>query len=421
MTNALQVNFQKEFRLLSKSSEVYGGRILDRGLEYEAYELEAFIREELKLAIKTVEHDEKTFYKEVHSKPRNVALQNHQRWLTNNWHKYSEYFALPTEVFPEKISPRLELVEKQKQLDLFRIARLTWNLPYSRGYGRRLNYLIWDDSNERLMGVLGLQSAPISLPARDKKYHIPKDNKDYIVNLTMDAFTLGSLPPYSDLLAGKLVVLAAASKEIRQDYKKRYTNRKTEIMGRVLPSNLVAITTLSAFGRSSIYNRVSKGVYSEGFTEAINGEEIVIRKGDNIWATESLGPCEGWGTIHFSDVLYEKMKAFHHKLLPEKRLSGFGVGPRIRQQVIKRVLRELRLPETFAKHNLKREVFVIPHVDNLEDVLSGRSKKPKFNDQHFQNLANYWRERYCLQRSESRCSLEGRQTVKSTLGVLTDN
>lgn len=420
MSSALPVECQigvDEFGQISKSQLFYSQRIYEKGLEYEASELESLIRIELKKIIRPVNDSQKAYYKAIHTQSKDIALLKHRQWLNNNWQKYSGFFAQPQQVIPGRILPKLELIETQRQRDLFRIARLTWNLPFSGGYGRRLNYLIWDKSNEKLIGILGLQSPPLSLPARDRKYNIPRENKDYIVNLTMDAFTLGSLPPYSDLLAGKLIVLAAASKEIRQDYKKRYANRQTNMLGRVLPGKLVAVTTLSAFGKSSLYNRVSKGIYFERCTKKVGDREIIIRKGDNIWAAESLSPCEGWGTIYFSDELYEKMKAFHKKILPDKKLSGFGVGPKIRQQVIKRILRDLRLPQTLAKHNLKREVFIIPHVENLDAILSGRSKRPVFNDRPFAELADYWKERYCLARSQNQCSIEGRDMIENALGI----
>ena len=38
---------------------------------------------------------------------------------------------------PDAISPRLIQVVNTEQSDLFRLARYTWSLPYSRGYGRR--------------------------------------------------------------------------------------------------------------------------------------------------------------------------------------------------------------------------------------------------------------------------------------------
>jgi len=380
----------------------FATRIYEKGLFNEAEELERAIYEELQAFPHVVPDDEKSYNRDAHSDARIVALSKHKKWLEKHWSKYSSYFAYPWEINAEAIQPRLELVENTKQNALFRIARLTWSLPYSRGYGRRLDYLVWDDSCNKLMGILGLQSAPISLPARDKKFKIPYESKIGLINQTMDAYTLGALPPYRELLAGKLLVLAAASKEVREDYEKRYQGRITEMRGNVLPSSLIAVTTLSAFGRSSLYNRVSKGT---------DGKH-------NIWAAFSLGPCEGWGTFHFSDQLYQKMKAFHKAVWPDKPLSGFGTGPRIRQQVISSVLRVLRLPEKFARHNIRREVFIIPHIANLEAVLSGASQEPIFNDLPFADMAAFWKKRYCLPRASVRCSLQGRQTIPADLGLL---
>ncbi len=378
------------------SSQVYELR-----LATEAEKIEKKIHEELKKLTRAVEQDEKDYYRNAHFAATSASLTKHKSWLEKNWVKYSNVFAYPWDVKPEVICPRLELVEKPRQNDLFRIARLTWSLPYSRGYGRRLDYLLWDDSNGKLMGILGLQSPPISFPARDKEFHIPYDKKIVLVNQTMDAYTLGSLPPYNQLLAGKLLVLAAASQDVRKDYEKRYDGKVTQMEGNILPSSLVAVTTLSAFGKSSIYNRVSRGT----------------DKGKNRWAARSLGPCEGWGTFQFSDQLYQEMKAFYRLLCPNKQLSGFGTGPKIRLQVIKKVLQALRLPDNFGKHNIAREVFIIPHIENLDDVLSGTDQSPIFNDDSFTDLALFWKERYCLPRSTTRSSTEGRHTLPAMLGL----
>lgn len=375
--------------------------VYEKGLATEAEELKNEIHSELRKSMRLVETNPKSHYRNAHSYSRLVALDKHKGWLEKNWPKYSQVFANHREVDPGAIQPRLELIEKQSQKDIFRIARLFWSLPYSQGYGRRLNYLLWDDANEKIIGVLGLQSAPISLPARDKKFKIPRDQKIELVNQTMDAYTVGALPPYSDLLGGKLVVLAAASQEVRKDYEKRYQGRITEMKQRVLPASLIAVTTLSAFGRSSLYNRVSKG---------LNGKQ-------NLWSTVSLGSCGGWGTFYFSDNLYQKMKAFHKQLFPDKPVIGFGTGPKIRQQVIKRVLSELRLPVSSTQHNIGREVFIIPHIENLEEVLAGKGEAPLYNDQPFSDLATFWKERYCLPRAQRRCSIEGRDTVAKMLGL----
>jgi hypothetical protein len=388
-------------QLASKPVERFSPLVHECGLTAMAEELEKAIQRELQSFTHIVEQDEKDYYRHAHEAARVAALEKHKHWLEKNWPRYSEKFASPWEVEPCAIRPRLELVERQRQNDLFRIARLTWSLPYSRGYGRRLDYLLWDDHNGKLMGVLGLQSAPISFPARDRAFHMPYDQKIELVNQMMDGYTVGALPPYSELLAGKLLVLAAASRDIREDYEQRYHGKVTRMQGNILPSSLLAVTTLSAFGRSSLYNRVSKG--SDGKR--------------NSWAAVSLGPCEGWGTFHFSDQLYQEMKTLHKLLWPEKRLSGFGTGPKIRQQVITRVLGVLKLPRRLAQHNIKRVVYVIPHIENLQAVLSGTGQEPVFNDEPFTELATFWKERYCLPRAATRCSLEGRHTLPAILGL----
>lgn len=377
--------------------------VYEKGLVAEAEELMNEIYAMRRNLIRLADTNPKSDYRNAHSSSRLVTLSKHKQWLEKNWTKYSHVFAEPKEVVPENIQPRLELVTQQSQRDIFRIARLSWSLPYSQGYGRRLNYLIWDDSNHKLIGILGLQSPPITFSARDTWFNIPKDRKPEIINQTMDAYSVGALPPYSDLLAGKLAVLAAASRDVRHDYEKRYQGRVTEMKQRVLPAYLIAVTTLSAFGRSSLYHRVSKG-----------------KKGkQNLWATVSLGSCKGWGTFYFNDDLYQKIKVFHQKLYPNKPVRGFGTGPKVRQIVISHVLGQLRLPQTYLKHNIKREVFIVSHTENLENLLAGTEEIPVYNDQPFEELAKYWKERYCLKRANNRCScsIEGKQTIAKALEV----
>ena len=170
---------------------------------------------------------------------------------------------------------------------------------------------------------------------------------------------------------------------------------------RVLPASLVAVTTLSAFGRSSLYNRVSKD---------FDGRH-------NSWAVLSLGPCEGWGTFHFSDDLYQRMKKLYRLLYPEKPVNGFGTGPKIRQQIIVRILQDLGLSKKFMRHNIGREVFIIPHIANLQTVLGGSEEVPEYDDQPFAQLAMRWKERYFLPRASTRCSTEGRDSFPRILGL----
>src|SRR5258708_7933517 len=102
-------------------------RIYEKGLETEAEILEEEILKELRSFMHAVEKDEKSYYRDAHFSARLAALMKHQDWLQKHWPKYQHAFAEPWEIIPDAIRPRLELVEHQRQNDLFRIARLTWS------------------------------------------------------------------------------------------------------------------------------------------------------------------------------------------------------------------------------------------------------------------------------------------------------
>lgn len=390
-----------EHSITAEPDHTFAPAVYDKGLEREACALLQKIHEELRLSLLLVEGTEKEYYRRLHAHARVIALDAHRPWIDRKWPTLRSVFADPRALRAEKIKPRLILAETQWHRDVFRLAQLTWSLPYSGGYGRRMNYLVWDVAHDALMGVLGLQSPPLALPARDRAYPIPYEEKPKMINQTLDGYVIGAVPPYADLLGGKLAILAAASSNVRKDYARRYKGRETRIDKRVLPASLVAVTSLSAYGRSSMYNRVSSG----------------YRNGRVVWATESLGSCEGWGTLHFSQTLYENMKEFHARLVPDKLLHGFGTGTKVKQQVVKRVLRTLRLQESFVRHNVKREVFVIPHVANLKLYLAGEDRKPQYIDRPFGELARHWVFRYCIPRSEQRCPLEGSSAAARALGL----
>lgn len=391
----------EQLSIAAEPDHAFAPAVYEKGLEREARELLQAIHAELRVSLLLVENGGKEYYRRLHEHARMEALKSHQVWISKAWPKLRSVFADPKMLNAKRVKPSLVLVQTQRERDIFRLAQLTWSLPFSGGYGRRLNYLIWDSTHDALIGVLGLQSPPLVLPARDREYPIPYADKPKLVNQTMDGYIVGAVAPYAELLGGKLAVLAAASFDVRRDYRDRYRGRKTQIEDRVLPATLVAVTTLSAYGRSSMYNRVSAGA----------------RDGQVVWATESLGSCEGWGTLHFSPALYKGMKAFHAHLLPDMMLHGFGTGPKIKQQVVKRVLRTLRLQESFVRHNVKREVFVISHIDNLKEYLAGDDRKPEYIDQPFSKLARHWVSRYCFPRSEQRCPVEGTTAIARALGI----
>ncbi len=319
---------------------------------------------------------DKDSLRNLHKPACQLELIQCQEWLRKKLPCYLSFFGDGKDVIPERICPKLVEVTEDWQHDLFRIARLIWSIPFSKGYGRRLRFLVMDDSNGKLIGLLGLQSPPLSFPARDCLFQYPPDRKTELINQTMDVQTLGAVPPYDRLLGGKLVAFAAASNEVREAYRRKYSGRTTRMEKRVLPDHLVALTTTSAFGRSSIYNRLR---YKNG---------TLIAK--------SVGYTEGYGSFHLME-LYPMFRKF----LETKGIStrgGFGTGPRRKWQTMVRALERLGFSRELLHHGVKREVFLFPLINNLKEYMEGRENEPIYRNLPFGDLATWWHLRWLLPR-----------------------
>jgi hypothetical protein len=93
----------------------------------------------------------------LHHEQRKAILKEQRHFLSETLPALSDHFANGDEIEPAKILPRIEIVEANTwQSDLFRLASLTWSVPVSAGFGRRLRYLVWDESNNKLMGIIAL-------------------------------------------------------------------------------------------------------------------------------------------------------------------------------------------------------------------------------------------------------------------------
>ena len=72
----------------------------------------------------------------------------------------------------------------------------------------------------------------------------------------MDLYICGAVPPYSFLLGSKLVACLATAREIGDAFREKYAGATGIISGEAKPAELLVITTTSALGRSSLYNRL---------------------------------------------------------------------------------------------------------------------------------------------------------------------
>lgn len=257
-----------------------------------------------------------------------------------------------TEVVPTKISPRLIEVAPDSEGELlFRYASLHWSIPVSSGYGRRIRFLVRDEQNGKLMGIIGLGDPVYSLGPRDQWIGWSQSERKKRLQNVMDAYVLGAVPPYSFLLCGKLIAMLAASDTIRSAFARKYGGERSLIKRNLHDGRLALITTTSALGRSSVYNRLRLG-------------------GGLLY--ESVGFTRGSGDFHFSNGLYGALTKFAvANCEPTAKQERWGTGFRNRREVIRKCLHALELPRNWAYHGIEREVFMVPLARNTREFLTG--------------------------------------------------
>lgn len=301
-----------------------------------------------------VEGNSKDVIRTLHGAQREERLQASQQFMRERAPALIKYFASGKEIDPERISPVLEKVAAGTwQGDLFRLASLTWSVPVSNGFGRRIRYLVWDAHNEKLIGLIAIGDPVFNLAVRDNLIGWDvHDRSARLVNL-MDAYVLGALPPYNSLLGGKLIACLLRSRELYDDFAATYGSTTGIISGQEKKARLLAVTTSSSMGRSSVYNRLKLG-----------GTEYL----------RPIGYTGGWGHFHIPDKLFSELRDYLRAIGHEYAdFHRFGQGPNWRLRTTRAALDALGFREDMLRHGIQRQVFISFLADNAKEILkSGR-------------------------------------------------
>lgn len=277
-------------------------------------------------------------------------IESHMRSLLGN-------FASGHEITVERIKPVLQRVTAGTwEANLFRLASLTWSVPVSAGFGRRIRYLVWDEFHGKLIGIVAIGDPVYNLAVRDNLIGWSvADRADRLV-CVMDAYVLGAVPPYNALLGGKLVASLLRTRDVYNDFASTYGGTTGIISGKDKKARLLAITTSSSMGRSSIYNRLK-----------LNGTTYF----------RSIGYTGGWGHFHIPDDLFVEMRDYlRGRRHDYADLHAFGEGPNWRLRTIRAALDALGFKQDMLKHGIQREVFLCETANNSLRILSGKEKRP---------------------------------------------
>lgn len=215
----------------------------------------------------------------------------------------------------------------------------------------------------------------------------------------MDIIVCGAIPPYNDLLVGKLVSLLACSPTVIRDYTERYSNQVSEIASRmkgkkvVRDSRLVYLGTTSLYASgSSQYNRIKAPIGDGGVIE--------FRK---------MGITEGYGTVFFSKEttsLFSELLEIQDGGKRINHVFGEGTSPRFR--LISRGLSTIGIKaDAFLKHYSPRIVYSINLAKNTNEYLLGIDGEVDYGfdisneeetNQRTQELIDYWYSRWLEKR-----------------------
>lgn len=349
----------------------------------------------------------------AHAYQRARYMEREARMLGRQWSSLMEHFAEGHEVDPGAIEPRLEVVESEKESGrLFRFATTLWSAPVSRGFGRRIRYLVRDRSNGKLIGIFALGDPVFNLKARDEWIGWNQAHRRDHLTDVMDAYVVGAVPPYAQLLGGKLVTSLIGSREVAAHFRAKYGRTTGIISGKQKRAQLALVTVTSALGRSSIYNRLHLR------------ERPFDASSPTLVRLERIGETTGYGHFHLPDEIFARLRS----LIAQDQHAyanghQFGDGPNWRLRVARVGLQSLGLDPNLVRHGIKREVYAMPITEDFRGVLKGNTRRALAKRPSARELSSAALERWVLPRSEARPNfrdLRRRDYLAEHLNLLTE-
>jgi hypothetical protein len=240
-----------------------------------------------------------------------------------------------------------------------------------------------------LAGESGRKALRIALHA-NKKTRIGSNMMDIIV--------CGAVPPYGEMLGGKLVAMLMASPQVLRDYEQRYGGQPSEITSRLAGRPIVRPADLVFLGTTSLYH-VGSSQY-----ERI---KIPVSGGGTI-AYERIGYTEGYG----STVLSGETTAFLRELVVHSEgmrrvnnVFGEGVSPRLR--MIRDGLAAIGIPQDVVlRHSCPRIIYGVSLARNTMAYLRGENNAPEYyfqpkdHETGTRSIVDFWLDRWLRPRSQ---------------------
>lgn len=218
----------------------------------------------------------------------------------------------------------------------------------------------------------------------------------------MDIIVCGSIPPYNELLGGKLVSILSCSPQVIRDYTERYEKQVSEIASRMKGKKVIRDSHLAYLGTTSLY-AIGSSQYNRIKVPLSTGGKLEYRK---------MGITEGYGTVYFSNDTSQMLSRILELQDGGKKINHvFGEGTSPRFRIISRGLSSLGIKASaYLNHYSPRIVYSINLAQNTNEFLLGLDDQidygfdltdPESVNEHTQELIDYWYNRWMLMRLKS--------------------
>jgi hypothetical protein len=218
----------------------------------------------------------------------------------------------------------------------------------------------------------------------------------------MDIIVCGSIPPYNELLGGKLVSILACSPTVIYDYTTRYEHQVSEIASRMKGKKVVRDSHLVYLGTTSLY-AIGSSQY--------NRIKVPLEQG-NLLEYKKMGITEGYGTLYFSNdtsLMFSRILELQDGGKRINHVFGEGTSPRFR--IISRGLNSIGIrASAFLNHYSPRIVYSINLAKNTNEFLLGIDDEIDYGfditdhrdvEKHTQSLIDFWYDRWLSMRLTS--------------------
>ena len=226
-----------------------------------------------------------------------------------------------------------------------------------------------------------------------KAFHIAvrEMKKNGVATRIMDVNVCGATPIYREILGGKLAALSLFSREIQDNYSRRYSDRPSEISSSMAGKAITKQATISLLTTTSLY-----GAGSSQYNR------VRMAYGNTLLQWQMIGRTEGYGTLQFSRATIEALRKVAMKKAGMRNVNyifGEGTSPLMRQ--LRDGLQALHFePNSVLQHGQARIVYALElYPDAKKDLALDRSRN--IVSPSMERIAKEWIQRWLSMRAQN--------------------